>query len=489
MRFRQQHGIPSSRPSVAPFLTAILAAGALTGCPKDPGETPDAMPPPTPDLENVQNLFTRSCAGSTCHINYINDPGGALDLSPGASCANLVQVASVEAPANTLLVPGNPDQSYLVCKATPNCADLPERAVLMPPPSGLGQADLDLLRAWIDAGAPGCTTGNDVTPPTFAGARVAAGQSQAIRLEWEPAVDDVTQSENIVYAVYQATTSSAQDFSQEPILVTAPGATEAVVSGLAVSTPYFYVVRARDAAGNQDTNTVEVTATTLAISDTMAPTFAGATGATALGGTVIEVTWGAASDDVSPAGDIIYNVYMSETSGTFDFATPVLTAPAGSTSAAIRRLRSGVTYFFVVRAQDRALNEDTNTAEVSATTDDGIFFPQDIQPIFTASCATTGCHVGASPAQGLDLSEGNAYAELFQITAEQCVDNRLRVDPSKPADDSYLVQKLLGVNLCGDEINIQRMPRFDDPLPPEDIDIVRQWITEGALETPPAAVR
>ncbi len=31
-------------------------------------------------------------------------------------------------------------------------------------------------------------------------------------------------------------------------------------------------------------------------------------------------------------------------------------------------------------------------------------YTTDIKPIFDASCATTGCHAGASPADGIDLS-------------------------------------------------------------------------------------
>ena len=489
MRSREHRSLFSSPLSTSTGLAPILLcgllccllAGAMAGCSDDGGGSPDATPPLEANLENVQNLFNRSCGGGTCHINFMNQPGGALDLRPGASCANLVAVNAVEVPARTLLVPNNPGQSYLLCKSTPNCADLPDRAVLMPPPGGLGAVDLDLLSRWIGAGAPGCTTGDDVTPPVFAGAKAATGQTQAIGLEWDTATDDVTQSEDIVYLVYQATQAGAQDFAQPPLLETPAGASSVVVSGLAVSTQYYYVVRARDAAGNIDFHTEEISATTLAVEDSTPPTFAGAATATALGATVIELTWAAATDELSPAAEIVYNVYVAETSAGQQFATPTLTTLGGATSALLTRLRPGVTYFAVVRAVDRALNEDQNMVEVQATTEDDIFFPQDIQPILTQRCALSGCHTSVAPAEGLDLSEGKAYAELFEVDASQCVggDTRLRVEPENP-DGSYLVDKVRNRNICG--VDTLRMPKDDNPLLEDEIALIEQWITQGAPE-------
>ena len=46
----------------------------------------------------------------------------------------------------------------------------------------------------------------------------------------------------------------------------APGATGFNVGKLAISTKYYFVVRAQDLAGNIDTNKIEVNATTLATS-------------------------------------------------------------------------------------------------------------------------------------------------------------------------------------------------------------------------------
>lgn len=484
MRSREHRHLSSSPLStsacLAPLLVAVLAA-ALAGCSDDGGggNPPDAALPEA-NLENVQNLFTRSCAGSDCHVNFLaaNGPGGALDLRPGATCANLVNIGAVEVPERSLLLPGNPDASYLLCKSTPGCPDLPDRAVLMPPPGGLGAADLDLLRRWIDARAPGCNLGADTTPPVFAGAQGATGQAQAIRLQWDAATDDTTQAEDIVYLVFQATQAGAQDFTQPPVLETAPGASEVVVGGLAASTQYFYVVRARDAAGNVDLNTEEATATTLAVEDDTPPTFAGLATAMARSATVIDLTWAAATDDVSPASEISYNVYMAETAGGQNFAAPLLTTAAGATTATITRLRPSITYFFVVRAVDRALNEDQNTVEREARTEDDVFFPEDVQPILTARCTGTACHDAVDPQVGMRLTEGNAITSLVGVASVQCegAGGKPRVDPQNP-DNSYVMDKLQGTaTLCdGDP-----MPLGGPPLDQADVDLIRLWIQQGA---------
>ena len=48
------------------------------------------------------------------------------------------------------------------------------------------------------------------------------------------------------------------------------------------------------------------------------------------------------------------------------------------------------------------------------TTGPIVSFATDIQPVFTASCATSSCHTGTSYAAGLlDLTDGVAYDELL----------------------------------------------------------------------------
>lgn len=117
----------------------------------------------------------------------------------------------------------------------------------------------------------------DTTAPTFAGATGAtADSSSAITISWSTASDDTTASGSIVYDIYQATTSGGQSYTTATATSVA-GATSHQITGLSASTAYYFVVRARDAAGNRDTNTTEVNATTDAAPDTTAPAWENST--------------------------------------------------------------------------------------------------------------------------------------------------------------------------------------------------------------------
>ena len=94
--------------------------------------------------------------------------------------------------------------------------------------------------------------------------------------------------------------------------------------------------------------------------------------------------------------------------------------------------------------------------------------------VFTPDCATSNCHAGANPAANLNLEEANSYTMLVGVASEQDA-NLKRVDPGNP-DSSYLVQKLEGTAGAG-----QQMPP-GNALPQADVDVIRQWITDGAID-------
>lgn len=103
----------------------------------------------------------------------------------------------------------------------------------------------------------------------------------------------------------------------------------------------------------------------------------------------------------------------------------------------------------------------------------------DVQPIFTANCAFSGCHGGTNPALGQNLSAGRTWASVVDVPAQEAP-ALLRVKPFFP-DSSYLVYKLLGTqgSVGGGG---GRMPLGGTPLTDAEIDIVRAWITAGALD-------
>ena len=120
--------------------------------------------------------------------------------------------------------------------------------------------------ALLVAGTPAQAHRKDRTPPRFAGLKSAvtcipgptggSGRTSSYHLAWEPASDDVTPASKIVYEVYQATSAGGENFSR-PTYRTAAGAKSFSTPQLATDKTFYFVVRARDQAGNEDSNKVE----------------------------------------------------------------------------------------------------------------------------------------------------------------------------------------------------------------------------------------
>jgi len=110
--------------------------------------------------------------------------------------------------------------------------------------------------------------------------------------------------------------------------------------------------------------------------------------------------------------------------------------------------------------------------------DTGVKLSTDVQPILTANCALSGCHVGNNPPEGMNLSLGMTFANTVNVKSRQSALDR--VEPSNP-DLSYLVHKIQGTQLDpGVGGLFDRMPRNANPLPQSQIDLIRKWIAEGA---------
>ena len=93
------------------------------------------------------------------------------------------------------------------------------------------------------------------------------------------------------------------------------------------------------------------------------------------------------------------------------------------------------------------------------------------QNVFTPICAA--CHAGSSAPLGFRLDDGFSYSMLVN-TASVEVPALLRVAPGNP-EQSYLIQKLEGHAAVGGQ-----MPLGQAPLPQATIDVIRQWISNGA---------
>ena len=99
--------------------------------------------------------------------------------------------------------------------------------------------------------------------------------------------------------------------------------------------------------------------------------------------------------------------------------------------------------------------------------------------VFTPIC--TQCHIGAQAPVGLRLDAESSYAMLVNTPSGE-VPGLRRVQPGNP-DASYLIQKLQGTAAVG-----ARMPLNNPALPQSTIDIIRQWIANGAQRAAPAGV-
>jgi hypothetical protein len=119
--------------------------------------------------------------------------------------------------------------------------------------------------ALLVAGTPAQARRKDRLPPTFEGLKSATTcipgpigpeTKASYHLSWNAAKDDVTPSSEIIYEVYQATASGGENFSQ-PTYTTTPGATSFNTPQLPARQAFYFVVRARDQAGKEDSNTVE----------------------------------------------------------------------------------------------------------------------------------------------------------------------------------------------------------------------------------------
>lgn len=219
--------------------------------------------------------------------------------------------------------------------------------------------------------------------PSFSGAVQAIADGTTIKLYWAPATDNETEQANIMYQIHEATSAGGQSFAA-PSYTTKPGEIRYTIDGLAPGTKYHYVVRARDVAGNTDLNVKEVNATTGFDTDNVNPNFAGVSAVTGTSPSTLLVEWAAATDDRTPASQLLYDVYVAESSGGQDFNNPSLTSPPGATAVTIAGLTAGAQRFVVVRARDAAGNAAPQTTELSGTT------PSNPQPSDTTAPAFNG---------------------------------------------------------------------------------------------------
>ena len=142
------------------LLICVMAAGfAAAAC----DEKLSKIAGPTPNLEptfaSVQSQIfeTTDSAGrvacTNCHTNVGRNPSGGMNLVHNLAYDQLVNVPSARKPGAIRIIPGDPENSYLVQKLEGR----PDIVGLRMPFSGapfLTDGQMLILKRWIAIGAP-----------------------------------------------------------------------------------------------------------------------------------------------------------------------------------------------------------------------------------------------------------------------------------------------------------------------------------------------
>ncbi|HEY3384404.1 MAG TPA: c-type cytochrome [Vicinamibacterales bacterium] len=137
----------------------VCVALVAIGCSSNSGggtsspTTPTNPSPSTPTATFSQvssQVFTPACVG--CHTDDGRTPAGGLNLKSSVAYAGLVNVASSGKPGAIRVIPGDPNNSYLVQKLEGAAGIVGLRMPRNGPPY-LSDAQVALIRQWIAAGA------------------------------------------------------------------------------------------------------------------------------------------------------------------------------------------------------------------------------------------------------------------------------------------------------------------------------------------------
>ena len=106
-------------------------------------------------------------------------------------------------------------------------------------------------------------------------------------------------------------------------------------------------------------------------------------------------------------------------------------------------------------------------------------FDRNVAPMFTAKCNNGFCHNVQNQASALVLTLGRAHASLVGVKSKHTACASFdRVVPGSPTT-SFLIFKLQGNGSCFAGV---RMPKGTGALSAADLQMVRDWISEGAKD-------
>lgn len=103
-------------------------------------------------------------------------------------------------------------------------------------------------------------------------------------------------------------------------------------------------------------------------------------------------------------------------------------------------------------------------------------FARDVVPILRTNCAV--CHLTGQEPGGMKLYPSAAYRSIVKMPSQGS--RLLRVTPGDP-QASYFLHKIQGTHLDVGGTGAQ-MPFGQPPLAEAEQDVIRRWITQGALD-------
>jgi hypothetical protein len=101
-------------------------------------------------FETTDSAGRQACIA--CHTNVGRTPAGGLNLVAGSAYASLVGAASAQKPGEIQVIPGNPDNSYLIKKLEGDTSIVGRRMPRNGPPY-LTSGQILVIRRWIELGA------------------------------------------------------------------------------------------------------------------------------------------------------------------------------------------------------------------------------------------------------------------------------------------------------------------------------------------------
>jgi hypothetical protein len=303
---------------------------------------------------SLGNKVARSLTGAAGDLANV----AALQLSiSAADMPTIAQSLPINGGTVTLIVPVGVNRLFSVSALDANSAVTHQGSTLVPQLIAGTSVHISVTLNPL---------GPDIIPPSVTSATPTSGASDVtvtstVRIVFSEPIDAATLTGGSVM-VSDGTGNIPGSVSYDANTNTAIFAPS---SNLVNATTYTVLLTTAitDIAGNPLAISATWTFTTVsaASTDNTAPVFDGVFIATPSSLNSIDIAWNSASDDVTPANSLVYDISVTTSSGAAFSLTQ--TSAAGALSDTIGNLSENTDYFIVVRARDQAGNRDSNTYE------------------------------------------------------------------------------------------------------------------------------